>query len=248
MRDMSSRLSTSRVSRSASASMVTRNSRRCAWSHSTSGSSRLEADALIAASGVRRSWETELSRAVRSRSVSTSASPRRRSSSRWPCSTASAAWLAKVASTRRSSSPKPSEPGSPATTTIAPTRVSPARIGMVSARPGSRSPSAGPRTPTERPAVAPARRSSRWSGRRPSLAARRVPPSRSARTMAQPARPNRVRTVRATLFKVSSRLPWATRLVDSSNSVRVSRSRRSACVRRRSSAPTSRLTTSASTR
>ena len=109
----------------------------------TSWSSRLEAEALIEASGVRRSWETELSRAVRSRSVSCRARARLRCSSCWPCSTASAAWLAKVARTRRSASPNPEESGPPATTTSAPT-TSPLRMGTVRARPGSRSAPAGP--------------------------------------------------------------------------------------------------------
>ena len=209
MRDMSSRLWTRRVSRSASSSMVTRNSCRSRSFQVTSGSSRLDADALIEASGVRRSCETELSRAVRSRSISSRARVLARSSSCRPCSTARAAWLAKVASRRRSASPKMGEPGPPATTTRAPTGSAPARNGTVSACPGWSLP------PTPVPEVG-ARIRSSPEGVSPSRAAIRTPSRPSGRTMAQPARLNRDLTVRTTLVRVSSRLPCATRLVDSS--------------------------------
>ena len=69
---MSSRLPTRRLSRSASTSMASANSRRCSASHATSDWSRLVADALIDASGVRRSWLTAWRSAVRSWSASVS--------------------------------------------------------------------------------------------------------------------------------------------------------------------------------
>ena len=78
---MSSRLPTSRLSRSASVSIVSANSRRCSASHATSDWRRLVADALIEASGVRRSWLTAWSSAVRSSSAS----------ARW-AATAASAW------------------------------------------------------------------------------------------------------------------------------------------------------------
>ena len=74
MRLMSSRLPTRVVSRSVSSSMVSRNSARWAGStSSTSGWRRLLADALIPASGVRRSCDTAWSRALRSSLASASA-------------------------------------------------------------------------------------------------------------------------------------------------------------------------------
>ncbi len=108
-------------------------------------------------------------------------------------------------------------------------------------RPG---PGPGPRSGRSR---TPTKRSSRSPGTSPSTAAR-WRPSPEGSTMAHPARSNRERTVRTTPRRVSSRLPWATRLVDRSNSMRVSRSRRSAWARRRSLVATSRLTTTATSR
>ena len=67
---MSSRLPTSRLRRSASTSMASANSRRWSASHATSDWRRLVADALIEASGVRRSWLTAWRRAVRNWSAS----------------------------------------------------------------------------------------------------------------------------------------------------------------------------------
>ena len=138
--------------------------------------------------------------------------------------------------------------GPPATTTSAPTTVSPLRMGTVRARPGSRSAPTGPRSCTAvEPPPAPTKRSSRSPGTLPATAARRTP-SPAGSTIAQPARSNSERTVLTTPRRVSSRLPWATRLVDRSNSMRVSRSRRSAWARRRSLEATSRLTTAATSR
>ena len=67
---MSRRLPTRRLRRSAAESIVCANSRRCSASHATSDWRRLVADALIDASGVRRSWLTAWSSAVRSWSAS----------------------------------------------------------------------------------------------------------------------------------------------------------------------------------
>ena len=69
IRDISSRFATNRFSRSASRSMARVKLRRSSSFHCTSSWSRLLAEALIDASGVRRSWEIEERRAARSTSV-----------------------------------------------------------------------------------------------------------------------------------------------------------------------------------
>ncbi len=67
---MSSRLSTSRASRSSDSSAVASSSSRSALVQRTSGERRLVTAALAEASGVRRSWLTAVSSAVRIRSAS----------------------------------------------------------------------------------------------------------------------------------------------------------------------------------
>ena len=69
---MSSRFATSAMSRSVSSAMVETNSSRSSGDHGTSLSCRLEAAALIDASGVRRSCDTAWSRALRSSLASAS--------------------------------------------------------------------------------------------------------------------------------------------------------------------------------
>ncbi len=69
---MSSRLSTSAASRSSDSSAVSSSSSRSSVDHSTSRLSRLVTAALADASGVRRSWLTAASSAVRIRSASAS--------------------------------------------------------------------------------------------------------------------------------------------------------------------------------
>jgi hypothetical protein len=99
---MSRRLVTSRVSRSVSSSVVRNNIARSSSDRRNRGSARSEIDALIDASGVRRSCDTDPISAARSRSTSSSswsrllsstsrarsahscwASARRASASRW---------------------------------------------------------------------------------------------------------------------------------------------------------------------
>ena len=197
MRDMSSRLWTSRVSRSTSVLMVTRNSSCSASLQRTSRSSRLEAEALMEASGVRRSWETELSRAVRSRSVSCRARARLRCSSCWPRSTASAAWLAKVARTAPLGLAEPGGVGAAGDHHQRPDhgRAAAHGHGQGPARLQARPRQA--RSWIERMSRTPTKRSSRSPGTSPSTAAR-WRPSPEGSTMAHPARSNRERTVRTT--------------------------------------------------
>ena len=71
---MSSRLPMIRSSRSVSSSMAWRSSARSAAGHSTSSDSSPDTDALIVASGVRRSCETARSRPVRNSSTAVEAS------------------------------------------------------------------------------------------------------------------------------------------------------------------------------
>ena len=100
---MSRRFPTSELRRSASSSIVARNSPRSASLHEMSVWRRLETAALIDESGVRRSWDTALrmvdrnwlSDAARAATAASSSSARLR--------TAAARWAAKAASTPRSS-------------------------------------------------------------------------------------------------------------------------------------------------
>ena len=96
---MSRRLPTSTLSRSDSSSMVARNSWRAAGLQSTSSCSRLVTEALIDASGVRRSWETARRMAVRSWSPSALASASAASASSRPRSSAEPSWVANACRT-----------------------------------------------------------------------------------------------------------------------------------------------------
>src|SRR5690348_8894231 len=98
----SSRLSTSRVSRSSDSSAVASSS---AWSsapHRTSVERRLVTAALAEASGVRRSWLTAASSAVRIRSASAIGRAAAASAASRCCSSAVAAYAANAPRTRRS--------------------------------------------------------------------------------------------------------------------------------------------------
>ena len=91
IRARSRMLPTSRFSRSVSSRIVVSSSRSCSGSCSTLGSSRLVTPALIEASGVRKSWVTELNIAARSWFVSASScASRARASSRARSSAAAA--------------------------------------------------------------------------------------------------------------------------------------------------------------
>ncbi len=129
MRLMSSRFVTSRLRRSASLSMDAARSRRASASSARSGSMRLPAAARIDASGVRRSCETESSRAdfaaslLRAISAPVASVARRSRSNAWPT------WSAAAARTRVWP-----RPGGPAlrrrTTQIEPRAPTPAVIGI----------------------------------------------------------------------------------------------------------------------
>ena len=99
---MSSRFSTRSVSRSADSSMVATSSARSASPSSRSSERSADAAALMPASGVRRSWLTAASRAVRMLLPAA----RRSASAAWaasrPCCRATAACSAKATRTRRS--------------------------------------------------------------------------------------------------------------------------------------------------
>ncbi len=84
---------------------------------------------------MRRSCETEFSSARRSRSVASSARALDHASSLRACSTASAAWVAKLLSIRRSAIPSPESAGPPAMTASTPTGWLAACIGMVTSSP-----------------------------------------------------------------------------------------------------------------
>ena len=101
---MSSRLPTSALSRSLSSSIVSRNSVVASSVHSTSRCSRLVTDALIDASGVRRSCDTAASSAVRSSFASASPAAAATSARNRRRSTAICTWAANDRSTSRSSS------------------------------------------------------------------------------------------------------------------------------------------------
>ena len=98
---MSSRFRTSTVRRSVSCSMVARNSSICAGDHVTSRWRRLDADALMPASGVRRSCDTAWSSAERSSSVRARRSARPASAARWRRTTAAPSCAVKAPSTRQ---------------------------------------------------------------------------------------------------------------------------------------------------
>ena len=100
---MSSRLVTRSVSRSRSASAVASNSARCASVHCTSAARRLDTDALIEAIGVRRSWLTAPSNAVRARSDSVRTSTARAASASRRCRSAAPTSAANAVSRRWSS-------------------------------------------------------------------------------------------------------------------------------------------------
>ena len=95
---MSRRLLTSRSSRSASWWMERSSSPRVSWSSCSPLSSRLLDAPVMVASGVRRSWETELKSEFRSRSASARTSARCASSASCARSMASAIWFANVSS------------------------------------------------------------------------------------------------------------------------------------------------------
>ena len=99
---MSSRLSTRWASRSSDSSAVASSSSRSSWLHCTSCERRLVTAALAEASGVRRSWLTAASSAVRIRSASAMGRAASASAASRCCSSATAAWAANAPSTRRS--------------------------------------------------------------------------------------------------------------------------------------------------
>ena len=101
---MSSRLPTRWSSRSVSSSIVSRNSRVASGVQSTSRCSRLVTDALIDASGVRRSCDTAASSAVRSSFASASPAAAATSARSRRRSTATCTWAANERRTSRSSS------------------------------------------------------------------------------------------------------------------------------------------------
>ena len=105
---MSSRFPTRLLSRSASTSIVSRRARACSSVNETSAESRLDDEALIDASGVRRSWLTAASSAVRSSLPCMRASAAAASACSRRVSRATASWAAKAPSTSRSA---PSEVG-----------------------------------------------------------------------------------------------------------------------------------------
>ena len=97
---MSSRLPTRLVRRSVSLSIVASNSATTSGGQSMSGWRRLEIDALIDASGVRRSCDTACSSAAR-RSLAAASSVALPASTWRRCDSAAAAtWAAKALSTR----------------------------------------------------------------------------------------------------------------------------------------------------
>ena len=102
IRVMSSRLVTSRESRSVCFSMSSSSSARSCGSSWTSVLRRLETAVFTDASGVRRSCEAAPMSALRQRSISSSSRVRKAWSRSRALSTASAAWLAKVPSRLRS--------------------------------------------------------------------------------------------------------------------------------------------------
>ena len=99
---MSRRFSTRARSRSSDSSAVARSSARSSAVNGTS-LRRLLTAAVADASGVRRSWLTALSRAVRNRSTSASAAGRAACSASRSCRRATAACAANASTTRRSS-------------------------------------------------------------------------------------------------------------------------------------------------
>ena len=142
---MSSRFPTSELRRSLSSSIVSRNSRVASGVQSTSRCSRLVTDALIDASGVRRSCDTAASSAVRSSFASaspaaaaTSARSRRRSTATCTC-----------AANDRSTSRSSSRDRAAATTSTSCGRSSTEKVAVLGSRraPARRRP---PRSPTRR--------------------------------------------------------------------------------------------------
>ena len=122
---MSSRFPTRWLSRSASTSIVSQNPRMASGVQVTSRLSTLVAAALIEASGVRRSWETAASSAVRRRFASASPTADAASACNriWCC--VSRSWATKALSTRRA----PAERSEPRSARIEP----PARSATISA-------------------------------------------------------------------------------------------------------------------
>ena len=99
---MSSRLVTSRASRSVCNSINSSSSSRSAGSSPAPTCRRLETAVLMEANGVRRSWEAAPMSALRQRSISSSRRARNACSDSSARSRASAAWLANVPSRLRS--------------------------------------------------------------------------------------------------------------------------------------------------
>ena len=102
MRDMSSRLPTSRLRWSSSSSTTSNSSSRAGAAQSTSPLRRLVMAAFIVASGVRSSCETDESRADLSRSLSSRMRAWVSACDSRACSSARAPWPANVASSRSS--------------------------------------------------------------------------------------------------------------------------------------------------
>ncbi len=96
IRVMSSRLVTSRASRSDCSSISSSNSSRSVGLSSRPTCRRLETAVLMEANGVRKSWEAAPMRALRQRSISSSRRARNACSDSSARSRASAAWFAKV--------------------------------------------------------------------------------------------------------------------------------------------------------
>ncbi len=117
--DRSIRFATRRFNRSDSSRIVCRSSRRWSAEKGTPSSNRLEALALIEASGVRRSWVTEENRAARMRLASASTRASAASSPSRARSRASESWAANAF--RTSSAGPPRRPGRGLDRSIRPT-------------------------------------------------------------------------------------------------------------------------------
>ena len=117
-----------RLSRSDSSIMVPTSSTFCSSVSAPARSRSVPAAPRIAASGVLRSWEIEVSSAVRSRSVSMVRFARSMSSTRWTRSMASALWSISASSSRRSSGVSRG-PGLSLSMPIMPIGPRPVRIG-----------------------------------------------------------------------------------------------------------------------
>ena len=161
------RLPTTRFSRSVSSSTVVSSSRCCAASWTAASESRLVTDALIDASGVRRSCVTLENSAARSWLVSASSCAPRTRTSRRARSIARAACFAVASRSACSVVVNACAPG-PRTARTIPSGVSPIVMGTISVGPGS-SPALRERTGGSRSRGAPPRRARPgpriWSGR-----------------------------------------------------------------------------------